>query len=176
MKMPRVLAHVALLGLAAFAVLPWFAQASDIKPAPQDFRVGKLTNGPAASSILPSTVAYTSVANTFTAAQTFTSSVNASAFFGDGSGLTGIAPGETNTYTSSKTFTSDLRVNGVATVSTMSVLGVTDYGAKSNAELQVLACPTLPCRAMSTTDYDLYSATGAAHAGDWRNSRTGVAP
>lgn len=52
---------------------------------------GALQNGPLASSILPSTVAYTNAANTFTAAQTVSgTSVTASAFFGDGSHLTGV--------------------------------------------------------------------------------------
>lgn len=39
---------------------------------------------------------------------TTNSSVTASAFFGDGSHLTGLPNGETNTFTSSKTFTSDV--------------------------------------------------------------------
>lgn len=53
--------------------------------------------------------------------------------------------------------------------------GVTDYGAKSNVQLRALACPIIPCRAQSTTDFDLYTATGTA-AGDWRNSRIGTGP
>ncbi|MGH7443030.1 MAG: beta strand repeat-containing protein, partial [bacterium] len=90
---------------------------------------GQLTGpGPVASALLPSTVAYTSVGNTFTPGQTFSglitanggvtlganealnlsgasgyvrsaSSVNASAFFGDGSHLTNVIAGSAATAT-----------------------------------------------------------------------------
>ena len=48
------------------------------------------------------------------------SSVNASAFFGDGSHLSGISPGEANTYASSKTFTSNVGVTGAGGITAVS--------------------------------------------------------
>lgn len=53
--------------------------------------------------------------------------------------------------------------------------GITDYGVQSNSQLKLLACPALPCRAQSSTDFDIYTATANA-AGSWRNTRTGYAP
>lgn len=53
--------------------------------------------------------------------------------------------------------------------------GLTDFGARTSAQIRALACSVLPCRVVSSTDYDLYTATGTA-AGDWRNTRLGTGP
>lgn len=49
------------------------------------------------------------------------------------------------------------------------------FGSKTTAELQALVCPTLPCQAHNSNDFDIYTATGTA-AGQWRNSRLGTGP
>lgn len=53
--------------------------------------------------------------------------------------------------------------------------GLTDIGARTSAQLRALACAILPCRAVSSTDFDVYTATGTA-TGQWRNSRLGTGP
>ena len=55
------------------------------------------------------------------------------------------------------------------------VNGVLPYGAKTTVDLQALACPVLPCKALNTSDNDVYTATGTV-AGQWRNSRLGTGP
>lgn len=66
--------------------------------------------------------------------------------------------------------TSTLTVQG-----SLNINGVNDFGAKSNIDLRTLSCSILPCRAQSTTDFDIYTATGVL-AGQWRNSRLGTGP
>lgn len=53
--------------------------------------------------------------------------------------------------------------------------GIIDLGATTNAILRVTSCSVIPCRAQTTTDFDLYTATGTG-IGQWRNSRTGTGP
>lgn len=60
------------------------------------------------------------------------------------------------------------------------VNGVCDYGAMTDATMEMTACAefvsgTTTCRVMSADDFDIYTAT-AADAGAWRNNRNGVAP
>lgn len=78
--------------------------------------------------------------DTMTGALTVTgTSVTASAFFGDGSHLTGISAGESNTFTSSKTFTSivlvssDVRVSGYLGVNASTGSRRLDVGGDARA-------------------------------------------
>jgi len=74
----------------------------------------------------------------------------------------------------SLTVTGDVSADS-ASVSTLTVRGKTDFGAKTHAELQLLACPTLPCIAMSSdAPYHLYIATDTP-AGSWQDE-AGAAP
>lgn len=54
--------------------------------------------------------------------------------------------------------------------------GVLDQGVYTNVQLQSLVCPALPCRAWSSTDNDMYTATQASVAGAYRNQRLGTTP
>lgn len=99
-------------------------------------RAGSLTAGPLASGILPSTVAYTNAAQTFTAAQTVTSSVNASAFFGNGSGLTALRAGQLVGTIASSIIPSTVAYTSVAQTFTApqahANVGITLTGASGN--------------------------------------------
>lgn len=53
--------------------------------------------------------------------------------------------------------------------------GVLDQGALTQTQICALTCTVLPCRAWSTTDFDLYTATGTAIC-QYRNTRTGLGP
>lgn len=139
-----------------------------------------------------------SVGNTLTSSFTVTgaggilsrSSVTASAFFGDGSHLTGITASFSGGTVSNETdFLSSVTFQGAGgikviygitaatgTFTTNAVInGTTFFGAQTNTALRTLACPVIPCQANSSTDFDIYTAT-ATSAGSWRNSRTGTPP
>jgi len=66
-------------------------------------------------------------------------------------------------------------MTGTLTLPQMILNGLTDFGARTAAQLRALACSTLPCRAVNSTDFDEYISTGTA-AGQWRNTRLGTGP
>lgn len=129
---------------------------------------GSLVNGPVASSILPSTVAYISVAQTWTATQTFkAANAGAASTFWQSSAGVNVA-----TMTNTGVFASTLTVSG----------GLLNQGALSAAAIRTTSCPTSQdgivvagCMVFNSSDFDLYTATGSA-AGQYRNTRTGVGP
>lgn len=59
--------------------------------------------------------------------------------------------------------------------STTTINGLAIGGAMTAAVLRLAACPSSQCLVFNSSDFDLYTSTGAS-AGSWRNSRTGVAP
>lgn len=64
----------------------------------------------------------------------------------------------------------------VTTVSVPGDPGVTVMGSKSQAELQSLSCPALPCRVQGNFGlYDVWTAT-ATGPGQWMNTRSGTGP
>lgn len=66
-----------------------------------------------------------------------------------------------------------LEVNGIVRIGNLD-----DYGLKTSAQIQALTCsgfPAIQCRVQNSSDYDLYTSTGAS-VGDWRNTRTGYGP
>lgn len=86
---------------------------------------------------------------------------------GNAANITGNLPAAqvaAGTLSGSFTFSSSLVVNGL-----------TDVGAQTAVALRTLACASSACLAFNSTDFDLYTSTGAT-AGSWRNSRTGTAP
>ena len=66
---------------------------------------------------------------------------------------------------------STITVPGVAILG-----GATFHGAKTHAELQMLACETIPCMAVSSdSPYELFVATGT-EAGQWQGQTSGGGP
>jgi hypothetical protein len=66
---------------------------------------------------------------------------------------------------------STITVSGVALLG-----GAAFYGAKTHAELQSLACETLPCMAVSSdSPYELFVATGT-ESGQWQGQTSGGGP
>lgn len=96
------------------------------------------------------------------------SSVTASAFFGDGSGLTNLPGGESNTFTSSKTFTGDVLINGILATSNIDGEDDTDTvingGFTSGFGLGFASALTLPA-ASATPNQTRLQASGAVTGG-----------
>lgn len=84
------------------------------------------------------------------------SSITASAFFGNGSALTGISAAETNTYTSSKTFTTNVLMKASATASGFFGDGsaLTNISAVSTVTYNLTGATT------ETTNFKVCYATG----------------
>ena len=91
-----------------------------------------------------------------------------------------------NNFAAAQTFQSSVTANGLisgysvqastGTFAYMGIGGTAFYGAKTHAELQTLACETLPCMAAaSDSPYELFVATGT-EAGQWQGQISGGGP
>lgn len=136
------------------------ASSVTITPAAASITAGSLSATVIASSIAVNAVTDASIV-----------SVSGTKVIGNISGNAGNITGNlaasqlsAGTLSGAFTFTSSTTVNALVIT-----------GAVSAASLRTLACPSSTCLAFNTTDFDLYTSTGAS-AGSWRNSRTGVAP
>lgn len=94
-------------------------------------------------------------------------SITASAFWGNGSNLTGV----------SGTDATKVLKSGDTMIGVLTVLGLSLQGIKTNAEIQALVCAAGigACIASSSDEGDLYISTGTL-AGQYRNARTGKGP
>jgi len=90
--------------------------------------------------------------------------------------MTVTSSGDVGIGTSTPGFTLD--VLGSANSSTDTVAGLINYGLKSAAQLQSLACSSYPerrCMAYDTDADDIVASTGPS-IGQWKNERTGAGP
>ena len=74
----------------------------------------------------------------------------------------------------SLTTTSTFTAAALNSISTMTVGGLTDFGAKTETQIATLACPALPCRVVSSVTGWIYHAYGTL-AGNWRTPM-GIGP
>lgn len=96
-----------------------------------------------------------------------------------------VVTGSSNVFTEPQVFDSTVTINElpfivgqttfVVTSESISAHGQTMFGAKTNAEIALLTCASLPCSVFSKTDFEMYNAT-ATVIGAWRSSRRGTGP